>query len=362
MMEALIVPQPDTIPVSWGWFQFLLLLTFPLHLLAMNSMLGGLAIAILQHVHGGKVQKQLAHRIAVALPLVIAFVVNFGVAPLLFVQVLYGQFVYSSSILMGTFWILIIPILIVGYYCAYLYDFQFIQLGAAGPVIAFFTFALLLVIGFFFSNNMLLMTLPGRFAEYFATKNGTLLAIDQPEFWPRFSHMIIGALAIGGLFVSLLGRYRKSDTPDLAVHSERFGMTWFFSLTLINIFVGFWYFISLPGERMNLFMGGHPGATATFIVALLLVFGTLFGAYKRKFMLTLVHAVGLVVVMTFMRSWLRSNFLQEVFTLDQLVVVPQYSPMIFFFVTLVLGLICLAWLLKKTSDALRKEQAAEGVK
>lgn len=358
-MESLIIPQPDTIPVGWGWFQFLLLLTFPLHLLAMNAMLGGLAIAIVQHIHGGKVQKQLAHRIGVALPLVIAFVVNFGVAPLLFVQVLYGQFIYSSSILMGTFWLLIVPILIIGYYCAYLYDFQFTGLGAAGPVIAILTFSILLVIGFFFSNNMLLMTLPGRFAEYFAVKNGTLLAIDRPEFWPRFLHMILGALAIGGLFVALLGRFRKSIHPKLASHSERFGMNWFFSITIANIVVGFWYLLSLPKEQMILFMGGSPAPTAAFIVALLLVAGVLVAGYKRKFLLTFFHAVGLVVVMTFLRSWLRSSYLEEVFTLDQLAVVPQYSPMVFFFVTLVIGLICLAWLLKKTSDSLSETEAAE---
>ena len=40
------IPSADTIPVAWGWFQFLLLLTFPLHLLAMNAMVGGLAIAL----------------------------------------------------------------------------------------------------------------------------------------------------------------------------------------------------------------------------------------------------------------------------------------------------------------------------
>ena len=33
------IPNADTIPVAWGWFQFLLLLTFPLHLLAMNALL-----------------------------------------------------------------------------------------------------------------------------------------------------------------------------------------------------------------------------------------------------------------------------------------------------------------------------------
>lgn len=358
-MESLLIPQPDLIPVSWGWFQFLLLLTFPLHLLAMNAMLGGLAIAIVQHIHGGEVQKQLAHRVAIALPLVIAFVVNFGVAPLLFVQVLYGQFVYSSSILMGSFWILIVPILIVGYYCAYLYDFKFAGLGAAGPLFAILTFVILLAIGFFFSNNMLLMTLPDRFSEYFTVKNGTLLVVDQPEFWPRFLHMVLGALAMGGLFVGLLGRFRRASHPDLALHSERLGMKWFFVITIGNILVGIWYFLSLAKEQMMMFMGANIPATVAFVFALLLAVGALVGGYKKKFLLTFLHAVGLVVVMTFLRSWLRSSYLQDVFTLDQLTVTPQYSPMIFFFVTLVLGLICLAWLLKKTSDALITEQATE---
>jgi hypothetical protein len=44
--------------------------------------------------------------------------------------------------------------------------------------------------------------------------------------------------------------------------------------------------------------------------------------------------------------------LQDVYTLDRLQVVPQYSPMIFFFITLVAGLVCIGWLLQKTFAAL----------
>jgi len=349
-METLIIPQADMIPVSWGWFQFLLLLTFPLHLLAMNAMLGGLAIGILQHMSGGAVQKRLAHRIAIALPLVIAFVVNFGVAPLLFLQVLYGQFVYSSTVLMGTFWILIVPILIVGYYGAYFYDFKFKSLGFFGPIIAILVFCFLLVIGFLFSNNMLLMSLPDRFSDYFSQKNGTLLAYDHVTFWPRYLHMICGSLAVGGLFVAMLGRFKKHEDRELANHSERLGMTTFLVLTLANVGLGIWYLISLPKEQMMIFMGGNIGATIVFMLSLVAILGTLYVAFKGKFWLTFFHTVMVVVLMTFIRSWLRSDYLSEYFTLDQLQMVPQYQPFIMFLVTLVVGVICIGWLLKKTAD------------
>jgi len=180
-----IIPSADTIPVAWGWFQFLLLLTFPLHLLAMNAMVGGLAIGVVQHFRGGDSRRRLAHRIAIILPLVIAFAVNFGVAPLLFLQVLYGHFVYTSSILMGLFWIAVVPILIIAYYGAYLYDFKFKGLGAAGKWLALAVLLLLFCIGYFFSNNMLLMTLPERFSEYFQHRDGSLLVSGQSEFLPR---------------------------------------------------------------------------------------------------------------------------------------------------------------------------------
>jgi len=354
-MDPLIIPQPDTISVSWGWFQFLLLLTFPLHLLAMNAMLGSLAIGIFQHLKGGSVQKKLAHRIAVVLPLVIAFVVNLGVAPLLFVQVLYGQFVYSSSILMGISWILIVPIMIVAYYGSYLYDFKFTRLGSAGPWLAVLVFFLLTIIGFFFSNNMLLMSLPERFQDYFSHTGGSILAYTQPIFWPRFLHMICGSLAMGSLFVALLGQFRKASDPELEKHALRIGMNSFLILTSINIVAGFWYLLSLPSELMNIFMGGNGGATSAFVVALLLVTGALYSGWKKKLWSTLSYSVALVVVMTFMRSWLRTEYLKDVFTLDQLQVVPQYSPMFFFFVTLIAGVACLVWLINKSRIAFREE-------
>lgn len=93
--------------------------------------------------------------------------------------------------------------------------------------------ALIAIIGFFYTNNMLLMVLPERFGGYFSHRNGSLLVFDQPGFWRRFFHMMLGALAVGGLFVGLLGRLRKKAEPALAAHAEAVGISTFFLFTLV---------------------------------------------------------------------------------------------------------------------------------
>lgn len=350
-----IIPSADTIPVAWGWFQFLLLLTFPLHLLAMNAMVGGLAIGVVQHFRGGDSRRSLAHRIAIILPLVIAFAVNFGVAPLLFLQVLYGHFVYTSSILMGLFWISVVPILIVAYYGAYLYDFKFKGLGAAGKWLALAVLLLLFCIGYFFSNNMLLMSLPERFSEYFQHRDGSLLVSGQSEFLPRYLHMMTGALAVGGLFVALLGRFRAKAAPELAAHASAVGMKTFFFMTIVNVGVGTWYLTSLPKQQMLLFMGRDLAATICFIIALLLVIGVLVSSFRQRLMTTLIGTVVLVYLMSFLRSWLRTDMLADYFNLSQLQVAPQYSSMFLFLICLAGGVVCVGWLIAKTVNVLRSE-------
>lgn len=350
------IPHPDAIPAAWGWFQFLLLLTFPLHLLAMNAMVGGLAVAVVQHFKGGPVRLRLAHRLAVLLPLVIAFAVNFGVAPFLFSQVLYGHFLYASSILMASFWLAVIPLLIVAYYGAYLYDFRFQKLGAVGPWIALGILVLLVIIGYFFVNNMQFMLLPERFADYFARMNGSLLVSDHPAFLPRYLHMMTGALAVGGLFVALAGRYKVERDPDLAVLAQDVGLKTFLWATIANVPIGLWFLLALPPEQMLLFMGRNLPATISFGGSLVLTAGMLFFAWRKKFWLTFWHTVGMIVLMSWLRAWLRAGYLQEVFTLDQLQVVPEYSPMLFFFAVLLFGIGCIVWMLKKTRESLAAGQ------
>jgi len=345
-----LIPTPDTLPVSWGWFQFLLLLTLPLHLLCMNALVGSAGIALVSRFRHDEASHRLAHELAKVMPFLVAFTVNFGVAPLLFNQVLYGNFLYVSSILMAVFWLAVIPLLILAYYALYLYDFRFNALGKAGTVFLAVSLVIFFAIAFIFTNNMTLMLDPVKWTAYFKNDSGTLLNLTDPTLIPRYLHFVVGALAVGGLFVALFGKLKAAKDPDLAAVAVRTGMNTFTYLTLVQILLGLWFIVTLPKEVMLLFMGDDMLATGIFLVALLVAVLTLVAGLKKRVYLSVGSASVLVILMSFMRAYVRTGFHKPYFSASALPVVPQYSPMVLFFITLVIGLVCIGWMVKKVVE------------
>ncbi len=133
----------------------LLLVTFLLHLVAMNLTVGGTAIAIVcarRRKSDAFAGQLLALRSPRILPVSFGVHHNARVAALLFVQVLYGNLLYASSILIGAFWIAVIPALIVAYYGLYYRKSHPANAWPAGM-----SLLLLLAIGFVYVNNFTLM-------------------------------------------------------------------------------------------------------------------------------------------------------------------------------------------------------------
>ena len=128
------IPTPDVLPVPApvGLVQFLLVLTFIAHVVPMNFLLGGAVLTAISQVLSNKNphHARLAKRISELMPAVVAFTVTLGVALLLFVQVLYGHLLYSSSVLMAYAWFMVVPIVILGYYGVYLLRFRWEKLGS----------------------------------------------------------------------------------------------------------------------------------------------------------------------------------------------------------------------------------------
>ena len=106
-MNPLIpAPVPVPLPAPVWLLRFLSVFTFVLHLVLMNCLVGGvvlLCVSAYRSLHDEQ-QRELVRRVAPVMPAVVSFTITFGVAPLLFLQLVYGQFFYTSSLLMAWGW------------------------------------------------------------------------------------------------------------------------------------------------------------------------------------------------------------------------------------------------------------------
>ncbi len=365
MNPSPLIPAPDAIPVPWGWFYILLMLTFLLHILLMNVMLGGGIIAVISSFSRNEGTNLIAKEFSYKWPYTIAFAVNMGVAPLLFVQVLYGHFIYSSSVLMAAWWLSIIVLLILAYYSVYLFDFKYDQLGGLKVLAASFSVVAMLFIAFLFSNNMTLMLQPEKWSAYMTNREGTILNLSDPALWPRYLHFVFGAVGVAGLFLALVGKLgfckSKADPQQLI---EK-GMKYFTHTTILQIIIGFWFLIALPQPVMKLFMGGSSMATGFLVAGIVLTLAALHFGFKKDVVKTAAATILLLVAMIFMRDLVRTGYLSPHFSVSKLVVQTEYSPMIFFLVVFVIGLMMIGYMLKlvfsmpgrDTKDPLAEEGA-----
>ncbi|HKK02130.1 MAG TPA: hypothetical protein VJ955_08180 [Desulfuromonadales bacterium] len=341
-----LIPAPDTIPAAWGYFEFFSLFLLPIHLLFMNSVLGATAIAMYAHWRKTPVSGRVAYGLAKMLPLLLSLTINFGVAALLFVQVSYGQYLYTSSILMGAFWLSVIPLLIIAYYALYLYDFRFPRLGRRGLIVIALCLAIFLVIPFIFVNNMTLMLHPSLWHQYFKDSTGTILNLGDPTLWPRYLHFVLGAFAVGGLAVALFGRYLERRDLEAGRYAVETGMKVFAILTLLQVVDGLVFLLTLPIAVRNRLMGGDAVATAVFLSALIVALVVLLAAWQKRVTLAACTAVPLVYLMVALRDAVRTGYLLPGYHPSTLKVVPQNGPLVMFLVTLLIGLVVVAWLIQ----------------
>src|SRR5271165_6599219 len=113
--------DPMPLPAPVWLLRTLLLLTFFLHVLFMNCLLGGTTITLVCMMRRttSAFSARLAGDLGRLLPSVFAFTITLGVAPLLFLQVMYGHLLYTSSILIGVPWLAVIGLVILAYYGVY---------------------------------------------------------------------------------------------------------------------------------------------------------------------------------------------------------------------------------------------------
>ncbi len=363
------IPYPDPMPLPAPvWLlRTLLLLTFFLHVLFMNGLLGGTAVALVCAMQrkSSAFSARLAGDLGRLLPSVFAFTITLGVAPLLFLQVMYGQFLYTSSILIGVPWLAIIGMVVLAYYGVYFFSMKEHEQKGGTTVVLTLVVLLLATVAFVYSNNFTLMLTPERWLDlYHSNTGGWNLNWSEPSLLPRYLHFVLGALAVSGLGLVVMGLRSQEDEYRQWLIEQ--GSLLFTGATLLNFGVGFWFLVKLSGPARLTFVGGNGFATALLGVGMLLplaavahlIMAKTNKSPKRQLAIGVSCGLLTVAAMVVMRDVLRNLALAPYFSPNQLPVAPQWSIIVLFVVLFVAGLATLYYMLRKVAIATRMQVAA----
>ena len=344
-----VIPAPVPIPLpAPAWLvQLLLVFTFILHLVPMNLLVGGAVILSIssylgrRHTH----HRELARRATRAMPPVVAFTITLGVAPLLFLQLLYGQLFYTSSVLMAWSWLAVVLLVMLAYYGIYWFTMQQEELGPRAFWVILLTALLLLYVMKTFVENISLMQQPQDFyARFLAGAVGNYLGSNSPLVFARLTHFFLAALAVAGLGLAILARSWKAEAPELAVWARRYGLRWFQAGTGLEFLVGLWFLFSLPAEIRGIFLGGDRLATALLVVAVVLAVLAM-AAARKSLAASSVAILGTVSLMAVIRHLVRIAYLRPYFDPHTLPVEGQWTVFAIFAVLLVAGIATVGWML-----------------
>ncbi len=328
------LPDYHFLPAPLWLITVLHILTLTLHFVAMNFMVGGIII-VLFGKFGDKWQHPVVQRFVKLFPTAMAATVTLGVAPLLFVQLVYPLQTYAASITSAWFWLMIIVAAIFSYY--FLYASAFTKVGGR-RIGVFMSLALvgLIYISFVYSSVFSLAESPDVYRElYAANQSGLVINPDAGSYIFRWLHMLLGAVTLGGFFVGLLGR---KDKTAFSVGKSFF--LWGMAATMI---VGLTYLFTF-GEYLVPFM--RTPAVWWLLISIILSLGSLHFFFKKKFpfagTMLFVSLLGMVVI----RHYVRLIRLEGHYDPAEIPVNPQWSVFAIFLVCFILALAVVWYMLK----------------
>ncbi len=347
MTPVIPAPVPVPLPAPLWLLQILLVVTFILHLLPMNLLVGGGALVALSSFLGRRDERhrELARRAAQALPPVVAFTITLGVAPLLFLQLVYGQLFYTSSVLMAWVWLATVLLIMLGYYGVYWFNLQHQELGTRAPWVMLVTAIVFIHVAAIFTHNMTFMLRPDEFfRRYLETGVGLSLGPFDGVYFARLSHFLVASVAVAGLGLAHLARAFWRDNPELHEWAQRYGTRWFMVGTGVQFMVGVWFLLSLPGHIRHLFLGEDKLATAVLATAILLAVVALMAA-PRSLAASTTAIIGTIGLMAVVRHLVRVAYLRPYFDPRNLPVESQWPVFVVFVLLLLAGLLTVGWML-----------------
>jgi len=365
MKETLsLIPtfEPIPLPAPVWLLQVLFFVTFVLHIILMDMTLGGLVLLSYGEI-SKRMSEPLRRWIVGYLPVTTAFTMTTGIAPLLFLQVLYGQLFFPAAILIAWAWFLVIIALLLGYYGIYAYASNGLVRWRSWVIIG--STILFLYVAFAFNNAITLMVTPFRWWEIWQERPPGVhfnLNIWEQTLFPRFLHFFLGAIAVAGLISALYGAIAMRSRPDEGKQILGAGVSWFIGATLVNYLGGILFLFTHEKQIWQAFVGGNFLATillwgAVVLSVLAIAFAWLSRRAEQPMPLVLAATVSIaltIVGMSGARFILRSLLIARHapnFDLSKIPVQPQWGIILLFIVLFLAGIGVVVWMLMQLKRA-----------
>lgn len=356
-LEAL--RSPVGVPSHPVIFLGLGVLTWALHILAIHVVVGSLAISLTGlmqrgHEHWQRLSAMLLNHAKVGLS--IAIVV--GVAPLLFVQVIYDPFWYVSNVLSARWAMSFIVLLILGYYALWLHYGQVSKHGGkASPAWLVISLGLLLLVGFIMHVLSIQMLSPEKWLSWYAP--GGHIDASGAHIHDfnllRWGFIVSLALPVTAAWIMasrlyLAGREGGEDAGYLGFLA---GVARQLALIggLLSLALFAAWMLSLDGQQAALTLS--PWTAAVAATLLLLVLFTWKGPEKAGYLMPVVALV-MALALGALREALRYAALHGGFGYDFMnytINMDWYSTLLFFATFLIVGGIPLAFMISLSWQA-----------
>lgn len=258
-MDA-IVPKdlPLALPAPFWLLEFLLLLSFALHILFVNLMVGGSVMVLFTEILGFRSRDwdRISAAIAKTITVNKSLAVVIGVAPLLCINVLYTVQFYTANALTGHVWILIVPLVIAAFLLSYAHEYSWHTLAqnrglhlsfAAGSA------GLFLFVPLIFLSNINLMLYP----EHWRGIGSFWDALTLPNVLPRYFHFLSASMALVGLFLArYFGRETYFATLGLETMTREQVLRAFYGVAFVatgaQLILGPVLFFTLPAHTISM--------------------------------------------------------------------------------------------------------------
>ncbi|GHT17814.1 hypothetical protein FACS1894189_4440 [Planctomycetales bacterium] len=362
-------------PAPFWFVEFFKVVGFVLHTIPMGIWFAGLPVAVLCALWNCKHSRQYAQRMFGQFPIMMALGINFGIVPLLFLQTTYYESFYTATILMAWHWIVIIPILIVGYYSLYLAAFSRRSLNGNqrnGKMILYGIIASLCLtgIGILIANGLSLMVRSDLWAgimertNYYGATTGAANNMRDPALWVRLATMFgLGLLttsvwAVVDSHLLLRPNHEPSNhEPEAIVPGNDITayQRWTTTLAVILSFLGA---VILTGTECQVKAESASAALKTlyphfgFILLLAyLVFVSFILTKRSKKFLCVAGTLHLLTLAGFgiIRQIGQNAGVAPFVNVSQLDTSVQWSPLIAFLVVFLLGVGLILWMVRQAA-------------